>query len=55
LMEANATQTEAPLAEVESLLRTLLDAWTEAAAGNAMPAADSEMSLAGAFPLSAAG
>lgn len=32
LTEGNAQQTDAPLAEVESLLRTLLEAWTEAAA-----------------------
>jgi flagellar protein FliS len=31
LNEANAAQTEEPLAEVEGLLRTLLEGWTEVA------------------------
>jgi flagellar protein FliS len=38
LTEANATQSEPPLAEVESLLQTLLEAWSEAAR-TASPAA----------------
>jgi flagellar secretion chaperone FliS len=43
LMEANANQTEPPLAEVELLLRTLLDGWSEA---HATPEPSAEESFA---------
>lgn len=38
LIQANVTQTEAPLAEAESLLQILLDAWIEAARANTQAA-----------------
>ena len=52
LMDANSAQTEPPLAEVEGLLRTLLEAWTATAAAAAALPTDSEMQLAGAAPVS---
>jgi flagellar secretion chaperone FliS len=39
LIEANASQTEAPLAEAEKLLRVLLEAWESIADGQADSAA----------------
>ncbi|MEQ1948961.1 MAG: flagellar export chaperone FliS [Bryobacteraceae bacterium] len=39
LIEANANQMEPPLAEVETLLRTLLEGWTETARASTPPVA----------------